>query len=78
MRYEICVEGHLHPRWSATLYDMQVTHLTDGTTSLEGQLPDDAAIYGLLAKLRDLGLTLVSVRRQLNGDCRRSISSGDD
>jgi hypothetical protein len=78
MRYEICVEGHLHPRWSATLYDIQVTHLTDGTTSLEGPLPDDAAIYGLLAKLRDLGLTLVSVRRQPSGDWSRSTSPGDE
>jgi len=47
---------------------MQITHLPDGTTSLVGRLPDDAAVYGLLAKLRDLGLTLISLRRLPGSD----------
>jgi len=68
MRYEICVEGHLQLRWSSWLYNMQITHLPDGTTSLVGRLPDDAAVYGLLAKLRDLGLTLISLRRLPGSD----------
>lgn len=62
MDYEVRVKGHLHQRWSAWLYDLEMTHLADGTTVLAGELPDDAAVYGLLARLRDLGATLVSFR----------------
>ena len=75
MRYEVCVEGHLQPRWSSWLYDMQITHLPDGTTCLTGPLPDDAAVYGLLARLRDLGLTLVSVKRLPYSDCQPNDTS---
>ena len=46
-----------------TLPDFTVTHLPDGTTELAGPLSDSAAVYGLLNKLRDLGLVLISVRR---------------
>jgi hypothetical protein len=61
MRYEIQIKGHLHHRWSSWLYDFNVTHLPDGTTALTGRLPDAAAVYGLLSKLRDMGLILLSV-----------------
>ena len=61
MRYEIRVKGHLHYRWSSWLYDFDVTHLSDGTTALTGSLPDDAAVYGLLSRLRDMGLVLMSL-----------------
>lgn len=60
MRYTIRVKGHLHHRWSAWLYDFDVTHLSDGTTALTGDLPDDAAVYGFLSRLRDMGLALMS------------------
>lgn len=59
MRYRIQVKGHLHQRWSAWLYDFEVAHLSDGTTALTGDLPDDAAVYGLLSRLRDMGLVLM-------------------
>lgn len=62
MRYEIIVKGHLHPRWSSWLYDFRVDHLVNGRTALTGHLPDAAAVYGMLSRLRDMGLTLVSVR----------------
>ena len=68
MRYEIRVEGHLHLRWSAWLHNFTVTHLPDGTTMLASTLADSAAVYGLLNRLRDLGLSLVSVSRQLESD----------
>jgi len=62
MWYEIRVKGHLHQRWSAWLYDFSLRHEADGTTTLTGDLADDAAVYGLLSKLRDMGLTLLSVK----------------
>jgi hypothetical protein len=61
MLYEIRVKGHLHHRWSPWLYDFDVTHLSDGTTALTGALPDAAAVYGLLSRLRDMGLVLLSL-----------------
>lgn len=62
MWYEIQVKGHLHQRWSTWLYDFNLRHEADGTTALTGNLADDAAVYGLLSKLRDMGLTLLSVK----------------
>jgi hypothetical protein len=63
MNYEIVVEGHLHAQWSSWLSNVQITHFSDGTTVLVGELADDAGVYGLLAKLRDMGVTLVALRR---------------
>jgi hypothetical protein len=59
--YEIRVRGHLPPGWSAWLDGLTVAHEEDGTTTLTGRLPDQAALYGVLMKLRDLGVTLVAV-----------------
>ena len=61
MRYEIRVKGILDQRWTAWFEDLQVN--TDGEeTVLSGPLADQAALHGLLIKVRDLGLFLVSVR----------------
>jgi hypothetical protein len=60
-RYEIRLEGHLHPRWAAWFDGMTLTTRSDGTTVLEGRVVDQAALHGLLGKLRDLGLPLLSV-----------------
>ena len=60
-RYEITVRGHLTPGWSVVFDDMEVICLVDGNTLIAGSLPDQAALYGLLLRLRDLGLTLISV-----------------
>lgn len=59
-RFEIRVHGHLSPEWAAIFDGMEVTCLPDGDTTLTGLL-DQAALYGVLLRLRDLGLTLVSV-----------------
>ncbi len=59
--YEIRVRGHLPPGWSAWLDGLTVAHKEDGTTTLTGQVRDQAALYGLLIKLRDLGVRLVAV-----------------
>jgi hypothetical protein len=60
-RYEIIVRGHLAPDWSVIFDDMEVIGQADGNTLITGSLPDQSALYGLLMRLRDLGLTLISV-----------------
>jgi hypothetical protein len=59
--YEIRLKGHLEARWSDWFDGLTFTHASDGTTILYGPVADQAALHGLLAKVRDLGLPLVSV-----------------
>jgi len=61
--YEIRVHGRLDPRWATTFQAMDLTATADGTTLLRGPVTDQAALHGLLARLRDLGLPLLSVVR---------------
>jgi hypothetical protein len=61
-RYEIRVRGHLRPDWSDWLEGMTINHEPDGTTRLQGPIPDQAALYGVLLKLRDLGVALLTVK----------------
>jgi hypothetical protein len=63
MRYEIRVNGALDGRWSAWFDGLEITADDRGGTSIAGPVPDQAALHGLLAKVRDLGLELVEVRR---------------
>ncbi len=60
-RYEIRVKGYLDTRWAAWFEGMCLTHAADGTTALSGIVADQAALHGLLQKLRDLGVPLISV-----------------
>ena len=60
-RYEIRVKGHLETRWAATFDGLSLTHDSDGTTVIHGHVVDQAALHGLLRKVRDVGLPLVSV-----------------
>jgi hypothetical protein len=60
-RYEIRIKGHLATRWSAWFDGMTLTHDGNGTTVIDGQVLDQTALHGLLQKIRDLGLPLVSV-----------------
>ena len=55
------VQGELDPAWSTMLADLAVVVDPDGTTLVSGELPDQAAVLGLLASIRDLGLSLISV-----------------
>ncbi len=58
MRYVIRVKGHLDTFWQAWFDNLSITQDRDGTTLLSGQIRDQAALYGILIKMRDLGLTL--------------------
>jgi hypothetical protein len=67
--YEITVKGHLdQAHWSRWFDGMQVTLKADGTTVLSGPVADQAALHGLLGKVRDLGLVLISVQSQSTTD----------
>ena len=61
MRYFIRVKGHLDTFWQEWFDNLSITHDGDGTTLLSGSIKDQAALYGLLCKMRDLGLTLLSL-----------------
>jgi hypothetical protein len=61
-RYEIRIQGHLEPRWAGWFDGLSLTtHDSDGTTVIRGPVIDQAALHGLLQKVRDIGLPLVSV-----------------
>jgi hypothetical protein len=59
--YEIKIKGHLDPHWSDWFDGLALTHLEGDETLLAGKLPDQAALYGLLERIRDLNITLNSV-----------------
>ncbi len=59
--YEIRVQGRLGSRWAAWFDGMALTAESDGTTTIHGPVVDQAALHGLLRKLRDVGLPLLSV-----------------
>ncbi len=59
-QYEIRVKGHLGSRWAAWFDGLNVTNEDDGTTVIRGPVVDQAALHGLLLKLRDVGIPLVS------------------
>jgi len=59
--YQVRVDGHLDHYWSSWFGELALTHEDDGTTSLTGAVADQAELHGLLTKIRDLGVTLVSV-----------------
>ncbi len=61
VRYAIRVQGRLEARWSAWFDGMTLTAGTDGTTVIEGLVVDQAALHGLLARIRDLGIPLLSM-----------------
>jgi hypothetical protein len=60
--YELRVNRHLDDHWAEWFGDVTLTREEDGTTTLRGPVPDQSALHGLLIKVRDLGMTLISVR----------------
>jgi hypothetical protein len=61
--YQIIVQGHLDTDWSEELEGLTITHRSDGTSLLSGPLLDQSALHGLLLKVGDLGLPLLSLSR---------------
>jgi hypothetical protein len=59
--YIVRIGGHLDAHWSGWFGDFRLTRETDGTTTLRGVVADQAELHGLLVKVRDLGVTLLSV-----------------
>ncbi|MCB9420196.1 MAG: hypothetical protein H6667_10340 [Ardenticatenaceae bacterium] len=64
--YAIRIKGHLDQQWSDWFGGLTITNLEDDETLLTGPVTDQAALHGVLAKLRDLGLPLLSVQRVNN------------
>lgn len=61
VQYEIVVAGHLGARWSAWFDGFAIAHEADGTTTLRGFVVDQAALHGLLQRVRDIGIPLISL-----------------
>ena len=59
--YSLRVKGHLRPEWSEWFDGLTVTCEPDGSSTLSGWVADQAALHGLLIRIRDLGLVLVAV-----------------
>jgi hypothetical protein len=67
-RYEIRLTGRLDAHWAAWFDGLSVGQEADGTTVISGRIADQAALHGVLQRVRDLGLPLVSVIRIESGD----------
>ena len=67
-RYRIRIRDHLDPLWSAWFDGLAIDQQADGTTTLTGLVIDQAELFGLLARLRDLGATLLAVEPCADGD----------
>lgn len=61
--YQFRIQGHLGPQWMDWFGDLTITLEENGETLLTGPVVDQAALYGLLKKVRDLGMPLISVNR---------------
>jgi hypothetical protein len=68
-RYCIRIRGHLDPVWSAWFDGLAIAQQADGTTTLTGEVIDQAELFGLLARLRDLGATLLAVQPLVDNHC---------
>lgn len=71
---EIVVKGHLDMDWSGWLEGLTVMHNERGETVFSGRLRDQAAFYGLLTRVRDMGVLLISVKYQAD----KSLEHNDD
>ena len=65
--YEIKIHGQLDAQWQAWFDDLQITCTCDGDTILSGAIVDQAALYGVLKRINNLGLKLISVNSPTKG-----------
>ncbi len=72
---EIRVKGHIDEHWSAWFDDLEIAHTGQDETMLRGAVADQSAVFGLLARVRDLGLALVSVTLSETENQEESTSS---
>lgn len=61
MQYEIKIQGYIQEHW---FEELTVSHLEDSTTSIKGEFIDQASLYGVLRRIRDLGINLISVNQK--------------
>ena len=61
MQYEIRVKGHLDSRWEAWFDGLSLIRTDDGTTVIHGPIVDEAALHGVIQKLRDIGVPLIAL-----------------
>ncbi len=71
--YQIRLEGHLDPQWSAWFCGLTVTQDETGDTLLTGPMADQAALHGLFKKIRDLGMPLLAVNRLTASQAEKCI-----
>jgi hypothetical protein len=76
--YEVRIQGHLDRRWMARFDGLSMRLEADGTTVISGPVPDQAALHGLLQRVRDMGLPLVSVVRMSSAKLTRPDRTGLD
>lgn len=66
--YEIVIRGRLRPEWSSWFNDMTIDSTENGDTILTGPVRDQAALHGILNRIRDLNLTLIEIKRAASGE----------
>ena len=76
--YELRVAGHLDDRWSSWFGELTIARHDDGTCTLTGPVVDQAQLHGILAGLRDIGATLVSLRVLDHNDGQGATASTTD
>ncbi len=76
-RYEIKLKGHLDENWADWFDGLTFAYEDDGTTTLTGQIIDQAALHGFLKQIRDLGMPLLSVNRLEAGTACNSIGTAN-
>lgn len=75
--YQIRIEGHLGPAWTDWFAGLAITLEDNGDTLMTGAVVDQAALHGLLKKVRDLGVPLVSINRLEPGPAPQATDKGD-
>ena len=72
--YQIKIKGHLDTHWSAWFDNLTITNEANGTAVLHGRLADQAALHGVLIKIRDLGLPLLALTTVATDEVHRNHS----